>query len=349
MRTSTRLGTLVLFAGLLATAAPRAEIIEQILVKVNGEIITKTDLEARQSAALRQRAAEQADLARMSDAELRQQLEQITPELIVEAVDELLLLQRAKELGYTMTEEQFLSVLENIKKENNIDTDEKLQAALKQEGMTMSDLRKAMERQMLIGRVQQTEVSSRVDVTEPEEKEYYDAHAGEFAATPSVMLREILVAVKGDGKSVNVSLDEEARARADTLRARIAKGESFEKVAAEASDAASKANGGLIGPLKREELTEDLQKLLGPMKVGQASPVFRVPAGYELLKLESSIDSTQLSFEQARNQIADKLYDQKRRVELDKYLKKLRSQAIIEWKNEEIQKVYDRGLTAPTD
>ena len=199
---------------------------------------------------------------------------------------------------------------------------------------------------MLLSRVQQVEVASRIDVTEDEEKQYYEAHKADFPATPSVMLREILVAVKTDGKSLSVGLDEEARAKAEALRARILAGESFEKLAAEVSDAASKANGGLIGPLKREELTEDLQKMLAAMKVGGTSPVFRVPAGWEILRLESSIDSTQLPFEQARNRIADLLFDQKRRVELEKYLRKLRSQAIIEWKNEDIRKAYEQGLAA---
>ena len=349
MHTLTRFGALVLFLALLVTAAPRAEIIEQILVKVNGEVITKSDLEQRQSVALRSRS-DQIDPTRMSDAELQRQLAEVTPEIIVGAVDELLLLQRAKELAYTMTEDQFQSVLANIKKENNLDTEEQFQRALKQEGMTMADLRKTLERQMLIGRVQQMEVASRVDVPEEEEKQYYDAHTAEFTATPNVMLREILVSVASDGKSVNVGLDEEARARAEAVRARILKGESFEKVAAQVSDASSKANGGLIGPLKREELTPELQKLLQSMKVGETSPVLRVPAGYELLKLESSVDSTQMSFDQARSQIADRLFEDKRRGELEKYLQKLRSQAIIEWKNDEIHKAYEQGLVAgPTN
>jgi peptidyl-prolyl cis-trans isomerase SurA len=345
----TRFGALATLLALLATAAPRAEIIEQVLVKVNGEIISKSDLEQRQSVALRARS-DQIDPAKMSDAELQKQLAEVTPQIIVGAVDELLLFQRAKELGYAMAEDQFQSVLANIKKENNLDTDEQFQKALKQEGMTMADLRKALERQMLIGRVQQTEVVTRVDVLEEEEKRYYDAHTSEFTATPNVMLREILVSVASDGKSVNVGLDEEARIKAEAVRARILKGESFEKVAAQVSDASSKANGGLIGPLRREELTPELQKLLQSMKVGETSPVLRVPAGYELLKLESSVDSTQMSFDQARSQIADRLFEDKRRAELEKYLQKLRSQAIIEWKNDEIHKAYEQGLVAgPTN
>ena len=113
-----------------APLAPKIEILEQILVKVNGEIITKTDLEGRQVQALRQRQQQ------MADAELKAAIAEITPNLLVEAVDELLLLQRGKELGYKVTDEQFKRVIENIRKENKLDSDEAFAAAIKQEGST---------------------------------------------------------------------------------------------------------------------------------------------------------------------------------------------------------------------
>ena len=83
-----------------ALASPQADIIEQVLVKVNGEIITKSDLEARQIAALRQK---QPNLRPDNDAALQKALADITPEVIVDAVEELLMVQRGKELGFTMS------------------------------------------------------------------------------------------------------------------------------------------------------------------------------------------------------------------------------------------------------
>src|SRR5262245_51829960 len=93
----------VLLAGLVAMPSVRADVIEQILLKVNGEIFTKTDLEARQVAALRQKNI-QAD---PTDELLKKELNQITPQIMVDAVAEMLLIQRAKELGYKLTDEQF--------------------------------------------------------------------------------------------------------------------------------------------------------------------------------------------------------------------------------------------------
>src|SRR6266542_3303209 len=142
-----RLAVLAVMA--VATVVARAEIIEQILVKVNGDIFTKSDLEQRQVAALRQKG-QQIDLkSDPNNAQLRKALDDVTPQIMVDAVDEMVIVQRGKELGYTLSDAQFKSVVDNIRKENKIETDEQFQAALKSENMTMADLRRNLERQMI--------------------------------------------------------------------------------------------------------------------------------------------------------------------------------------------------------
>jgi len=327
----------------LAAVGLRAEILEQILVKVNGEVLTKTDLEQRQLRALRDRS----DIGPAAgENELKKAIAEITPLLLVDAVDEMLLVQRGHELGQSMTEEQFKGILENLKKDNSLTTEEQFQAALKQEGMTMADLRKMFERQTLISRVEQQEVMSKINVTEDESRQYFEAHPDEFKTQPGITLREILIAVPDEKGGVNVGKDEEAKAKADALRARALKGEAFEKLAAESSDAGSKANGGLIGPISRDELNPDFQKLIDPLRPGQITAVVRSRQGYQFFKLESRTESDRLTFEQARQQIAERIASEKRTGELQKYLTKLRDQAIIEWKNEELKKAYEQGRAA---
>ena len=166
-----RRATVVLALVVLAALSVGAEILEQVLVKVNGEILTKTDLETRQVTALRQRLRQNVspqDLKR--DEELRKALDEITPQLLVDAVDELLLMQRGKELGYRMGDEQFNSIVANIRKENKLEDEEQFKAALKQEGISIDDLRKSLERQMIFSRVQQVEVYGRIAVSEDEAK-----------------------------------------------------------------------------------------------------------------------------------------------------------------------------------
>jgi parvulin-like peptidyl-prolyl isomerase len=335
------LSTLVVASALAGLA--RAEILEPILVEVNGEILTKTDLEQRQTSVLRQRNPQ----ALQDDEGLKRALQEITPQLLVDTVDEMLLVQRGRELGYKMTDEQFRGIIDNIKKENKLATDEQFNAALKQEGMTLEDLRRSIERRMLIDRVQQIEVMQKVGITEEEAKAYYAAHPDEFRSPATVTLREILVSIPaGDGKTINVAQDEEAHAKAEAARGRIAKGEDFGKVAAEVSDAPSKANAGLIGPINKNELAPALTELLDGLKPGEVTKPLRSQRGYQIIKLESMSTSDVEPFEQVRDKIADRVYDEKRRGELVKYLVRLRAQAIIEWKNEELRKMYEQQVAA---
>lgn len=314
--------------------AAKAEILEQILVKVNGDILTKTDLEARQVGALRQRAQQ------MSDEDLKKAIAEVTPDILVDAIDEKLLLQRAKELGYSVTDEQFKRVIENIRKDNKLESDEQFNAALKQEGITIEQLRRNLERQMLINQVQQVEVFTKIGISEGEAQAYYDLHKAEFTTAASITLRELLVGVKTDGKAVNVAADEAAKAKAEGALKRARAGASFAALVAEMSDAPSKANGGIVGPLTPEELDPAIRKLIEGLKPGGLTDVFRTSTGYGLLQLESATAPVVKSFEAARDEIAQKVYDGKRAAEFSKYLRKLRAEAIIEWKNEEMRKLW---------
>ncbi len=327
------------------TTVVRGEIVEQIIVKVNGEIMTKTELENRQVQALRQ-TGQQVD-TKTDDAQLKQALDRVTPQLLVAAVDEILLVQRGRELGYKMADDQFASVLDSIKKDNKIESDEQFQAALKAENMTLSDLRKSLEKQMIISRVQQNEVMSKIAVNDEDARRYYQEHLGEFTQPRSVTLREIFITVPGDGTAVNVGLDEEVREKIAAVRQRAVNGESYEKLAADLSDAPSKANAGLIGPLSLSDLSPDLQKLLESMKQGDITQPLRGAKGYQLLKLETATTSETKPFDEAREDISNKVFTDKRRDEFEKYLQKLRAQAIIEWKNQDVKKAYDQGLAAP--
>lgn len=333
------------------TAPLHGEILEQVLVKVNGDILTKTELETRQIAALRQRMnQENIDPETLkNDEQLKKVLAEITPRLLVDAIDEMLLIQLGKERGYKLSDQQFKDWLSALRREQNLEDEQKFQAALKQEGMTLEDLRRNVERQMLIGRVQQDEVGSKLTITEEEARQYYLAHQQEFTEPASVTLREILIDVPAAANrqgeaAVNVAESDEAERKASAVRARISAGEDFAKVAAEVSSAASKANGGLIGPIAVSELSAPLQKLVESMKPGEITQPLRGSRGYQILKLESYKPAAAQPFDSVRDLVAERVHAARQRSEVRKFLTRLRVQAIIEWKNAELKKAYDEQV-----
>jgi peptidyl-prolyl cis-trans isomerase SurA len=328
---------LVVLLGLvtLGVAAPRAEIIERILVKVNGDILTQSDLETRQSAAIR---AKRENPQTMSNAELTKALAEITPQILVDAVDELLLLQRGRELGYHLTDEKFNEVLGNIKKENKIETEEQFQQALKAENMTLADLRLRLEKSMIIQQVQGNEVYGHISVTEAEAKAYYEAHKAEFTTPATVMLREILIPV------APASEDQAAKAKADALYEKLRAGESFEKAVADESTAASKANGGLIGPINLGDLAPALRRIIEPLKAGEITPVVRTQSGYQVFKIETLKEAALLPWDQAKEDIGNRVANTKQAAEESRYMQKLRAQAVLDWKNPELKKIFEQKV-----
>jgi parvulin-like peptidyl-prolyl isomerase len=330
-------------AALAATIPLRAEIVEQVLVKVNGEIITKMEFEGRQVAELRNRP----DLAKASAAsvELQRAISQITPDLILNAVDELLLIQRGREFGYALGDQQFTQYVDSLRKEQNLEDDARFQEALKQEGLTIADLRRNIERRMLVSQVQRVEIMDKISINEEEARAYYDQHRTEFTSPTEITLREILLEVPTSDRGVNVAQDDAVRASAEKLRTRLLAGEPFARLAGEHSAASSKANGGLIGPIHSDELARQLRDLLASMNVGDITGVLRAQRGYQILKLESRTDSKVKTFAEARGDIGNRIGEQKLRSEREKYLDRLREQATITWRNEELRKAYETALT----
>jgi hypothetical protein len=93
-------------------------------------------------------------------------------------------------------------------------------------------------------------------------------------------------------------------------------------------------------------MNEELLKMIAKMKVGDVTPVLNTATGAQFFKLESSIESTTLPFEAARGRIADKLSSEKAGAEFKKYMQRLRAQALIEWKNEDLRKAWEIGIEA---
>ncbi len=325
----------------------KSTVIQRIIVKVNGEIFTQTDLEARQVDELRdqnRQVRSPEDL--QNDAVLSKLLAEITPDILLDVVDELLLVQRGREIGASFTDASFNQAIENIKKINNF-TDETFKTALAANGMTLNELRQNLERQYLIQSVQRNEIMRGMSVTDQEARQYYKANPDQFKKPATITLREIFVEVPTTGQggqaSFSAAADDEARARVEAARARALKGEDFAKLVAEVSEAGSKANGGLVGPVLISDMAEGLVRVLGPLKVGDVTEPIRTARGYTLFKLESRIEEGVQPFERVKDEVTQRILEGRLDEETTKHLEKLRAQALIEWKDEGYRLMYEKA------
>lgn len=346
----------VILSAVLALAVPfglsaqtKSVIIERVLVRVNGEIFTQSQLTERQINVLRDRKAQVNDPKAIdSDAALRTQLAEVTPDILVTVVDELLLVQHGRELGLKFTDAQFASAIENVKKQNKLD-DASFKIALQQEGMTLEQLRQDFERTYLAQAVQSQEVGPRIQPTQEELRQYYNAHQSEFMTRPSVTLREIFFTVQvqnqGGREVFEPGSDAAAKDKVDRVIGRLRAGDDFAALAKEVSDSPTKATGGLIGSLALEDINPGLRAMLETRNVGDVADPIRTPRGYQLLKIEARGESTLEPFDKVNTRIEQRIREERIGAETQKLLERLRGQAIMDWKDQELKAVYEKRLS----
>ena len=324
----------------LKSGRPGALVFERIIVKINGDPFTQTDLEDAQITELRNRG-----VVAQSDAELRNIIAEITPEVLTEAVDTVLMVQRGRDYGFRLSDEQFEDILEGIKTDNGL-SDEQLEIAIQQDQqMTMSEFRQAVEDQMMVGQVQQIEILNKISMTDTEARVYYDDNLEEFMQPATVTLREILIAASDGTGALAEAQDQAAQARAEEARARVLAGEEFAEVAREMSDAASSENGGLLGPIVRSDLSEVILDRLATMEIGAVGEIERTPAGYQILQFADATEAEPQPYDDVRNSIMENVFDERRLQALDRYLGTLREDAIIEWVDEDLQNIYETQVS----
>ena len=318
-------------------SVPNGQILQRVLVKVNGDMITQTDLEEGTFDAIRR-----SSVRPTTEAELRQAIIDVTPQVISTTVDELLLIQQGQELGYLLTDDDFQEIVDGIKGENNFTTDEEFAEALMEaEGLTFAGLRDVMERQMLISQVQQVEILRKVTLTASEAREYYDNNLNDFTDPETVTMREILIRVPEGAGSINVVADERAKREAEEARQRVLAGEDFALVVGAVSDAASKENGGLIGPLDLAVVSDTVKAVLDTLEVDEVAPPVRTPAGYNVFQLVARTEPTPLPFEEVRDEIGDNVFNERRVNEYLSFLDRLREEADIDWKDEQVKQAFE--------
>jgi parvulin-like peptidyl-prolyl isomerase len=309
---------LVLLPSLLLPAGASAEIIERVVAKVNGQIITLSDFQSRQIAA--------AQAARVDPATVGAFLRQNNARILQEAIDELLIIQKAEDAGIKAPPQWIDEAIEGIRKENNIASDEQFQDALAREGLTLAELRQNIERSVLRRIVMQRDIQPKIDATDADLRaEYEKLKATEFTKPPTVTLQEILVKEDAGGAALAQEIVERARA-----------GEDFAALAKAHSSAPSRAHGGDVGQLAQGELNPELEKVAFSLAVGSVSDPLPGPEGYRIVRVTAKTSGSTTSFEAAKEQVRDRLMMSRFSKAYEEYMAELRKTASVELRVREV-------------
>ncbi len=312
---------------LLASTLSAGEtvVIEQIVAKVNADIITLGDLEES-----REMLAHELDAQCRNDKNcVAEQLEKRKDDVLRDQIDQTLLVQKAKDLNISVDSQVSRQMAEMQVKVGIKDPEEFRQFIQTQTGMAIEDYREKMKQGLLQQEVIGQEVSSKIVIPRSEVEKYYEDHKSEFHRDKeSVGLQEILIGKKSkDGLE---RTDAELKERTDEIYRRAKAGEKFGELAAENSDAVSASEEGNLGYLAKGELNPEIEKIVFSEAKGFVAPPIQVPNGFLILRIADKVSPGLQPLPVVENEIMNRLFSPRFQPAIRTYLTKLRTDAFLE-------------------
>lgn len=287
---------------------------------VNDEIITLHDVNRAAQPAVT--AAEKK--GRLSDAE-RIQIRRTTLDHLIE---KKLTDQKIKELGIRVSDEEIRQAIDDVRKQNNIPTQEALVAALAAQGLSFEQYREQLQEQIEKLKLVSMEVRAKVLVGESEMRDYYTANLAKYTEDESYRARHIFFKT---GEKASTDEIKRAKTTATAVLADAKRGKDFAELAKTFSeDPAARKDGGDLGSFKKGDMQPELEKTILSLKPGEVSELVSTPIGFHIIKLEAIVAGTTKSFESAKPEIEEILYRQKSEERFNQWAKDLRGKATIE-------------------
>jgi len=305
--------------GLLAAAAPAVraqEVVEEIVAVVNDDVITLSEYRSQWEITKAQLQAQQ-----LPQEQYDQQFALLKKEFLNSMITEILLLQKAKELGLNV-QEQIKGMIEKIKQENNLASDADLRRAVEQQGIPYEMWLKQYEEGMMRQGVLYTEVERSIVLGDSEVVQYYKKNPAEFTVPTEYKLNAIYIA--GENRP-----SEEVERLKAAVDAKLQAGASFADTAAELSDQPMKDAKGDLGTFKAGELETALEAPVERLKPGDKTGWINNKNGWYLLQLVEKKDSFLRNFEDARKEVEEKLFNEKRNAKTEVYVKTLREKSYV--------------------
>jgi peptidyl-prolyl cis-trans isomerase SurA len=296
---------------------PNGTVVEDIIVHVNDLIISRSDVERAEQALAEENRQSNASPA---DAAERQK------NLLRDMIDKQLLLSRGKELGMN-ADAEVIRRLDEIRKQNKLDTMEDLEKAARQQGVSFEDFKAGIRDSVITQMVVRDEVGRRLQMTQGQEQAYYEAHKQEFMQPEQIKLSEILVPTAAEADDAAIA---QAQAKAEGIEAKLKAGGNFEELAKANSGGPTASQGGDLGMYKRGALAKVLEDQTFNLKAGEWTAPIRTRQGFVILKVTDHQNAGVAPLKEVEPQIQEAMYTEAMQPALRAYLTKLREDAAFD-------------------
>ena len=305
-----------------AISETEGKVVEEIVARVNNEVITRSEFEHSKAAA--EENAKEDCQNRCTPEQLKSLIEDDQKNALRNLIDQSLLVQRAKDMGISV-EPEVIKQLDQIRIENKLASMEALEEAVTKSGVNWEDFKNNIRSSLLTKKVIGSEVGSHISVPKEDIQKYYEEHKQDFIRPEQVALRSIEVNTAGKDATEIADL----RKKADTARKRIQDGEDFGEIAKRYSDGSTAKQGGYLGEYKRGELSKELEDNVFKLKRNDLTDVMETKQGFLIIQVMEHYEEGQQPLEKVYNEINERLYSQRMEPALREYLKTLREESYV--------------------
>ncbi len=297
-------------------------VVEEIIARVNNEIITQSEYEKAKVAAADE--AKQDCQGHCTPEQLQIAIEDRQKNALRDLIDQSLLVQRGKDMGLSV-EPDVIKKLDQIRIQNNINSMEDLEKAVSAQGVNWEDFKNNIRNGVLTQRVISSEVGSHITIGHDEIEKYYNEHKSEFVRPEQVALRSIEINTEKKSPEEIVEL----KKKAETTLKRIKDGEDFGEMAKRFSDGSTAKQGGFLGVYKRGELSKELEDTVFKMRKNDITDVMDTKQGFLILQVLEHYDEGEQTLAKVEPEITDKLYSARMEPAMREYVKTLREQSYV--------------------
>jgi parvulin-like peptidyl-prolyl isomerase len=311
MKTKTFLAAILLLtasAGLLG-----GDVVEEIYAVVNDEAITGSELKKFEADMIRSMGMElEGEALEKAAAEFRENL-------LDRFIEQKLLLSKVKEKNYDV-DADVETIIQEIKKQNNIPSDEELKAALTREGIEFATWKDMLREQRRQQRLVAEEVGSKIKIDNPQIMEYYRKNAAQFTVPAEFALNCIYLGRSDDGARPQEKMDQ--------VLAALKPG-NFADVARKHSELPGVGESIALGRFKQGELDPKLEEAALQLKQDEYSEWIETENGWYIIQLAEFSPEKLREVREVREDIVMMLREAEQQVKLKEYIGQLKKESYI--------------------
>ncbi len=324
MRKTTHIFIFIIGFIFLGTALGQAEFTEKILAVINGEIITQTDVDEILGPIYIQYQST------YQGKDLQKKLEIAKTDILDQLIEDKLMLQQAKKEELQIDEKEIDRLLDGVK--SNFQSPEEFDNVLSTRNITLSDLKKSYTEQLLIKKLVNKEVLSKITISPLEVSEYYEANKEEFKIPEKLRLRDIFIKTEHTAKDKE---EEEIIKKANDIHEQLKSGVEFIELVEKYSEDLNVVDAGDMGYMQKGTLQKKIEDAVFALEVGEFTAPIKTSSGYYFFKLEEKKEAAFPELEKVQLKIRQQLFQRKANIALKKWISKLKESAFIEVKKYE--------------